>query len=199
MARRTWIPLAVAAALMAAGLALRAPAGQAGAAPDLTGMWRLDPAASAAPRFDRFDRGGPRGERGARPEGGMRRDGMRRGPGGGASPDGMRRGRPGLPDLIHVTHTESLVSFEDSTGAVIQEITTLGNARDTLAHAPGARVLAGAWRDATLEVKSTGPPGGTMTQTITLEENGSALVIRTRTEFEGGAREFKRVYRRDES
>jgi hypothetical protein len=89
------------------------------------------------------------------------------------------------------------VSFEDSTGAVGQEITTLGGAKDTLAHAPGAPVIAGAWDDQALVI-SHPARGGTMTQTYSLEDGGRTLMVRS--SFTGGPdgqlREFKRVYTR---
>jgi hypothetical protein len=90
------------------------------------------------------------------------------------------------------------VSFEDSTGKVLQEITTLAGAADQQAHAPGARVLGGEWKAGRLQVQQARPDGAQITQTITLEESGALLVIRTTMPAFGDrpAREHKRVYRR---
>jgi hypothetical protein len=103
-----------------------------------------------------------------------------------------------LPDLMHVTQMPSIVSFEDSTGTVLQEITTLGGAKDTLAHAPRAQVLTGEWKSDTLQVQRPSPGKMKMTETLTLEDKGDLLVIRTKIESSGDlpAREFKRAYRR---
>jgi hypothetical protein len=102
-----------------------------------------------------------------------------------------------LPELMHVTQTDGLVSFEDSTGAVLQEITTLGGKADTLVHAPGAQVIPGGWKDGALEFERKTPRGGTIHQSITLDDAGNTLVFHTI--LEGGdmpKREFKRVYQR---
>jgi hypothetical protein len=129
---------------------------------------------------------------------------------GNADDSGTRRARGGrpvrLPDLMHVTQTDQIVSFEDSTGTVLQEITTIGAARDTLLHSPGASVMAGAWVGDTLVVRNDGPRGMKMTQTITFDARNDLLVLRTKMEPPAGqsnsesgsmpAREFKRVYAR---
>jgi hypothetical protein len=124
------------------------------------------------------------------------------GPGGegeqGQRSDGAPRRPVRLPDLMHVTQTANLVSFEDSSGAVLQEITTLGGAKDTLFHAPRAQVLTGEWKSDKLQVQRPGPGKMKMTEIITLEDKGDLLVIRTKIESSGDlpAREFKRAYRR---
>jgi hypothetical protein len=99
---------------------------------------------------------------------------------------------------MHVTMTATLVSFEDSTGKVLQEITTLAGAADKEAHAPGAQVLSGEWKSGRLVIQRSGRGEMKMTQTITLEENGTLLVVRTAMPALGDrpAREFKRAYRR---
>jgi hypothetical protein len=103
-----------------------------------------------------------------------------------------------LPDLMHVTQTASVVSFEDSSGAVLQEITTLGGAKDMLSHAPKAQVLTGEWKSDMLQVQRPGRGEMKVTETISLEDKGALLVIRTKIESSGDlpAREFKRAYRR---
>jgi hypothetical protein len=100
-----------------------------------------------------------------------------------------------LPDLIHITQTEELVSFEDSTGAVLQEITTIGAAKDTLAHATGAQVIAGRWDKDKLEYDREGPRGKVV-QTFSLEDDGKRLVLHVKMEGSGEmpTREFKRSY-----
>jgi len=133
---------------------------------------------------------GPRGGAGG-PGGETGMGGGGRGPGGAARP-------PRLPDLLHVTMTSTLVSFEDSTGKVLQEVTTLAGTADRQGHAPGALVLSGVWRGGKLETQRPGPGGSQVTETITLEENGALLVLRTAMPAFGDrpARERKRVYRR---
>jgi hypothetical protein len=99
---------------------------------------------------------------------------------------------------MHVTMTGTLVSFEDSSGKVLQEITTLAGAADRQAHAPGAQVLSGEWKGDQLEIQRPGRGEMKLTETITLEEKGTLLVIRTAMPAFGDrpARERKRVYRR---
>ena len=99
---------------------------------------------------------------------------------------------------MHVSMTATLVSFEDSTGKVLQEIATLAGAGDQQAHAPGAQVLSGEWKGDQLEMQRPGRGELKVTETITLEENGTLLVIRTSMPAFGDrpARERKRVYRR---
>jgi hypothetical protein len=150
--------------------------------------------------------GGGGGGFGGGPPGGGRGGGFGGGPPGDGSQDsdrGSSRGggappRP-LPDLMHVTDSERLISFEDSTGAVLQEITVLASEsdKDTLVHAPGARVFAGRWKDAKLEAKHTGRDGMKVTQAITFEGD-TVLVVRTKMEGSDRmpANEFKRFYRR---
>jgi hypothetical protein len=98
---------------------------------------------------------------------------------------------------MHLTQTATIVSIEDSTGAVLQEITTLGGAKDTLTHAPGAQVAEGAWKDGVLTVERQSPRGK-ITQTISLGDKGGSLVVLTHIDMGGDnpPREFKRVYQR---
>jgi len=148
-------------------------------------------------------RGGPGGPGGMGGRGGAGGMGGRGGAGGpGAAEGDQGQGamhRPvRLPDLIHVTDTGEIVSFEDSTGTVLEEITTLGAAKDTLAHAPGAQVLAGEWRGDTLVVRHPSQRGAGATVTIRLEDKGDLLVFRTSLPAMGDmpARDFKRAYAR---
>ncbi len=216
MIRRTVIGLALIAGTVVAWPGASAVAQGAAQVPDMTGQWRLDPKRSdvMGGAGGGEEPGGPRGERlGGRPGGmgGPGGPGGRRGMGGpggvgraggegarGPRPEGAARRPARLPDLMHVTHTDQLVSFEDSTGTVLQEITTLGGAKDDLAHAPGATVLSGGWKGDTLVVQRQGPRGGKVTESIRLEADGSLLVVRTRIEGSEDmpAREFKRVYAR---
>lgn len=165
---------------------------------DLSGNWVLDRSRSDAPP----SRGGGPGRWGG---GTGAPDGMSapHGNGGhrGAHPDsgrGAGSGRPPrLPQHFHATQTASLVSFEDSTGAVVQEIATIPAAADTLARAPGAAHWLGAWQGSKLIVSHAGPRGSQLTETWSLEDKGASLVSVVR--IEGGdmpERTFKRVYRR---
>ena len=80
----------------------------------------------------------------------------------------------------------------------LQEITTRGGAKYTLSHAPKAQVLTGEWKSDKLQVQRPGRGEMKMTETISLEDKGDLLVIRTKIESSGDlpAREFKRAYRR---
>ena len=218
MIRRAVIGLAVVASMMGAGATAPARAADSRQPPDLTGQWRLDSRRSDTMR--RPEGGGERrggsggrgggGEWGGRGEGGAGEPGRGgrgsagRSGGGRGGDEGPARGGPRLarlPDVMHVTQTGSIVSFEDSSGAVVQEITTVDAKEDTLVHAPGAQVMRGEWKGGGLEVQRPGPRGAKVTQIITLEDEGKSLVIRTRMESSGSmpARDLKRVYRRTES
>jgi hypothetical protein len=102
-----------------------------------------------------------------------------------------------LPDLIHITQTLDIVSFEDSTGRVLQEIGLLDPKADTLMHSPGAVVVHGQWLGDTLDVERDGPRGKAI-QGYYLEDDGKTLVIHTRINTSGNENviEFKRVYHR---
>jgi hypothetical protein len=108
----------------------------------------------------------------------------------------MRRSLP--PDRMHVTQTATLVSVEDSSGAVLEEIRTVSAAADTFMHAPGARRLDGRWNDGQLEAYAEGPRGNGIRQIYALQDGGATLVVRIQIEPKGSgpAREIKRVYRR---
>jgi len=193
----------VAIAGLGAGLAIRADEARR---TDLTGLWKLDPKHSDLP--GRGGMGGPRrpgmgggwsgregGGGGGAWRGGRNGDGGMRQAGGGERPMGAERRRP-LPDLMHVTQATTLVSFEDSSGAVIQEITTVPAAADTFTHAPGAARMTGKWDGGKLEVDRESPRGS-VSETYSLEDKGRTLVIHTKLVFGSGpAREFKRVYQR---
>jgi hypothetical protein len=182
--------------------AAAAPA-DSGQRPEFTGTWLLDPERSDLPM--RNEAGTSRGTRGDGGRGGSG-DGMREGGRGERMAGGDRGGprripgtmAPVLPPLIHVTQTHSVVSLEDSTGAVLEEISLVPAAADTLAHAPGAQVSHGAWRDSALVVERGGRNGFSLTRAITLEDGGRILVMRTHFEAPDGgrARDFRRVYRR---
>ena len=216
MSRRSGLGVVAIVVLMAAGTGWPASAGPGEQPPDLTGDWRLDAAHSDAPPGPgsgadmRGGRGGPGGRGGGGRVGGGGRGGFggrRGGDGaggagrGGEGPDGagFAGGRPGrLPDLMHITQTRTLVSFEDTTGHVIREITTVSAEADTFAHVPGVLRLTGVWKGDHLVVQRSGGRGGSMTETITLEGDGHTLKIDTKLESGGStpSREFKRVYQR---
>jgi hypothetical protein len=166
------------------------PAFDAILVPDLTGLWRLDRAASDAPPPGGRGPGGPGRPGGPPPESSMHRSG---------GPDTRMGGRGRrLPELIHITHGETSISIEDSTGTVVQEIAT---AEAPPQPAEGEMPVShGVWKkDGVLVVTRTGPRG-TVTEQFTLEDQGATLVVWARmTGRDGGAREFKRVYRRQDS
>jgi hypothetical protein len=177
--------------------------------PDLTGQWRLDAAHSDMPQrppggggygggaggWGGGGGGGWGGGGGHHHEGG---GGEGRPPGGEASASDPSRPRPvRLPDLMHITATPALVSVEDSSGTVLEEIATVSAAADTFARAPGAPHIEGQWKGDKLVIEREGPRGK-VTETISLEDKGATLVFHTKMESSGDmpSREFKRVYRK---
>lgn len=129
----------------------------------------------------------------------------RRGGGGGSGDEagGQNGARPAdagprpvrLPELMHVTQMSEIVSFEDSSGKVLQEVGLMDAKHDTLMHSPGAAVLYGHWNGDTLEV-TRDTPMGKSTQDYWLGADGKSLMIMTRVGANGDrpAREFRRVY-----
>jgi hypothetical protein len=81
-----------------------------------------------------------------------------------------------LPERIHITQTNTMVSFEDSTGAVLQEIATVPAQEDTFPRPPGAAHLLGAWNGRQLELSREAWGGAKATETWSLEDSGAALV-----------------------
>jgi hypothetical protein len=156
---------------------------------NLSGWWSLDVAKSDTPGM-----GGPGGW------GGRRRGGW-----GGSRPQGDagggRGGRPArLPSRIHITQDLGIVSIADSIGAPLEEILIGRKVEEPPAGMEDEKAVprfAGAWNKGALEVERKGRRG-TMKETITLEEGGRDLVIRTSIPARESrpAREFKRVYRR---
>jgi hypothetical protein len=121
------------------------------------------------------------------------------GGGAGGAPSGGERPRPVLlPDFFHITQTDSDVSFEDSTGTVMQEIATVSADHDTLLHAPSAQVVYGQWKGSKLEIQRQGPRGGQVTQTFELGSHGETLVIEIKMAANGPmpGMTVKRVYTR---
>ena len=109
--------------------------------------------------------------------------------------EGGPRMRPlRIPDVVHVTETSSLVSIEDSTGAVVEEIATGPAAADTLARAPGAYHTLGEWNDGKLVVVRPWFGGANFTDTVSLEDEGRTLVIRTDITRGKDTRTVRRVY-----
>jgi hypothetical protein len=199
MKRATWLASVAALALLPAGMAA---AGDKDQKPDMTGEWRLDAQHSDMPQRPPGGGGGGGGYGGGGWGGGGHHHegggGGGRPPGGEASASGGPSARPvRLPDLMHVTMTPELVSFEDSTGTVLQEVATVSAAADTFVHAPGAMHIPGEWKGDKLVIEREGPRGK-VTETISLEDKGATLVLKTRMESSGDmpAREFKRVYRK---
>jgi hypothetical protein len=200
-----------------------ARAGDATTAPDLTGEWRLDAKHSdsmqregggnreGSPRGGGGWGGGGWGGESGGSGGWPGHGGGHRGHGGGGQGDagggdGDSRGGPAgdasarpvrYPNLMHLTETPTLVSVEDSSGTVLQEITTIAG-DDTLMHAPGAQLVRGEWKGDALEIQRPGPRGGTMRQTFRLEQKGAQLVIETSMGGSGGMPgiSFKRLYNR---
>jgi hypothetical protein len=159
--------------------------------PDFTGLWRLDRAASDVPPP------GGRGPHGGGPAGGIgmhghgpdTHRGAEGGGGGGPRPGGPRR----LPELIHITLDASGMSLEDSTGAVLQEVTMDGKPSET--DPLGMPVGKGEWKKGELEVKREGPRGK-VTEWFALQDQGATLMVKTHMSREGGSVDFTRVYRR---
>jgi hypothetical protein len=214
-------------AALSLGLALAAVADEASKTPDLSGQWRLDPAHSDTFHPPgRSAEGGEGGGHGGGEGGGGGWGGHHGGGGGGGwgggggggygghhhggeaggasggeagGSGGADRPRPVLlPELFHITQTENDVSFEDSTGVVMQEIATVSADHDTLLHAPSAQVIYGQWKGSKLEIQRQGPRGGLVTQTFELASHGETLVIEIKMAGSGSmpAMSVKRVYTR---
>jgi len=187
-------PIAMTAAATSSGAIEARPAAQTAGAADFSGDWLLDPSRSDLP-----PRGG--GMRGFGGNGAFRRGGgdfggrRNGGPGDLARGD---RGRPGrLPPRFHLTETSNLVSFEDSTGAVIQEISTAPGAAATAPHASDVPRRTGAWKSGSLELVHDGWGGSKVVETWSLQDQGASLVAQIH--FQGGDRgdrTMRRVYRR---
>jgi hypothetical protein len=99
---------------------------------------------------------------------------------------------------MHVTQSATVVSFADSSGAVLREVAEVPAEADSLPHAPGAEHLSGQWKGGKLVIQRTGPRDSKITETISLENKGRSLQIETKIEpcGERPSREFKRVYNR---
>lgn len=204
-------------------LASAAPAAEGSKTPDLSGLWRLDPAHSDT--FHPPGRGpgetgeghhggygggfgghgmgggwggGDHGHEGGGGWGGPGREGGGPPEGEGGTQGGERPRPVLLPDLFHITQSENDVSFEDSTGTVMQEIATVSAAHDTLLHAPSAQVVYGEWKGSKLQLEREGARGGHVTQTFELSNHGEALVIEIKMAAHGPmpAMSVKRVYTR---
>jgi hypothetical protein len=209
MARGKWALWLAVAALISIGIP--AYAGDKDQKPDLTGQWRLDAQHSDMPQRPPggggYGGGGGHGGWGGHEGGGYGggggggwggHEGGGGGHHGGGGGEASAESRPvRLPDLMHVTMTPALVSFEDSTGAVVREVATVSAEADTFAHAPGALHVPGEWKGDKLVIEREGPRGK-VTETISLEDKGSTLVLKTKMEGNGEmpSREFKRVYRK---
>ena len=89
------------------------------------------------------------------------------------------------------------MSFEDSTGTVLQEIATVAAAADTMTRAPGALHVLGTWDGKTLTVTHESQRGK-VKETWQLEKNGQAIDQVIAFNGEEGSRTMKRVYRRVE-
>jgi hypothetical protein len=103
-----------------------------------------------------------------------------------------------LPDRLHVAHTSALVSFADSTGRVLVEVSTVSAAADTFAHAPGADHRRGSWDGKSLVLNRERLMGGKVMERWSLGNDGETLVAMITTDGNEArpGREFKRVYER---
>jgi hypothetical protein len=188
---RRW---AIGGAILALAITIAAVLGHGafGAAPDLSGTWRLDAAKSTMPRF-----GAAGGERRLGGEGRFGGEGRGHwgGPGSAMSGEGRRGPRMRLPDLVRIEQSAAGLRVSDSLGAVVSEIRT---AKGKDEGADIAR-LKGAWHGERLEVVQDSPRGGQMTQVWELADRGRMLSVKTTMQRPGGmpAREFVRVYRRE--
>ncbi|MGH3054360.1 MAG: hypothetical protein ACRDL7_05220 [Gaiellaceae bacterium] len=209
--------------LLASGVVLQSRADDPSKRPDLGGQWRLDPAHSDSfhpPGASEGGHGGGHegggggggwgghhgggsgggyGGGGGGGWGGHHGGGEPGGASGGGAPGGAERPRPILlPDLFHITQSDNDVSFEDSSGTVMQEIATVSAEHDTLLHAPSAQVVYGQWKGSKLEVERQSPRGAQVTQTFELGNHGDTLVIEIKVAPNGSmpGMNVKRVYNR---
>jgi len=163
------------------------------ATPHFSGDWKLDAKRSdVPPRPPGGDPnpGGAHGGSGGGSAGSRPDHGTPHAPG----PGGPRP--PRWPDRIHITQTPDLISIQDSTGVLLEQVSIGGPVADTMPRPSGPPRFAGSWFGDSLEVEHWGPNGGKATQIVTLADHGETLVIRTRLTQGKDQREFKRVYRR---
>ncbi len=122
-------------------------------------------------RFDRADLGGRwAADNGSADSRGNRGDFRGRGP--------MREMM--LPDFIRIDQRPSMIRIADARNRPLKTI-MLGGKFDSRGGDSPDYVL-GRWHGSTLVVESTGPRGGTITQSFALQDRGRTLVVRTRRE-----------------
>ena len=93
--------------------------------------------------------------------------------------------------------TPDLVSVEDSSGTVLEEIVLPGGDRDKMLSSPGARNFDGTWAADSLRIEHDAPNGAKVTEAIALLDQGESMMVRTKVlRGKEPPREFKRVYQR---
>jgi len=178
---------------------------------DLSGDWQLDPAHSDSPPSphdgEGAEGGGHGGGHGGWGGGGY---GGHGGWGGGGHAGGYSGGHaergggggsegarpPRLPANIHITQTPMLVSFEDSTGTVLQEIATVSAAADTFARAPGALHRLGTWDGKSLAIEHDVPNAGKAVEAWAVNASGELMMTVKVSGADRPDRTFRRAYLR---
>ena len=173
--------------------------------PDLNGDWKFDAKHSDQPQHQGYGgmgagmggHGSWGGHGGSGGHGGWHGGGSGEGPPHGGDPSHSGGGRPPrLPDYMHITQTSTVVSFEDSAGAVLREVATVPAEADTFSRAAGALHVPGRWDKDKLVVEHSGPHDSKVVETLSLKDGGKTLVIDDKIESNGDrpAFEIKRVY-----
>jgi hypothetical protein len=88
-----------------------------------------------------------------------------------------------LPDFIRIDQRPNMIRIADARNRPIQTITLGGKFDSRGGDRPD--YVSGRWHGGTLVVESTGPRGGAITQSFSIQDRGRTLVVRTRHEGAG--------------
>ena len=93
------------------------------------------------------------------------------------------------PDVVRIERNRNEVRIEDHNGTLLERVVTKGRSR-------GNDVAVGSWKGNRLEIRREGRNGNWITETLTLEDRGRRMVVRTQMTGGGAARAFTRTYER---
>ena len=189
--------IALGAALLAGSMAAAVPAQaanpiemafKASRNTGLEGVWRLDGNGDGGWN-DRDGRGNDRDWNGNDRDRGGNRDWDR-------NDRGRERDRGGYtsrsmrwPEVVRIERNRNEVRIEDRNGTLLERVVTRGRSR-------GNDVAVGSWKGNRLEIRREGRNGSWITETLTLEDRGRRMVVRTQMTGGGAARAFTRSYER---
>lgn len=93
------------------------------------------------------------------------------------------------PEVVRIERDRNEVRIEDRNGTLLERVVTRGRSR-------GNDVAVGSWKGNRLEIRREGRNGNWITETLTLEDRGRRMVVRTQMTGGGAARAFTRSYER---